>query len=77
MTKCGVIGKVLVVSVCPLKPGECMFQHRVTHVCRYTEAELSPEEFNKRVGLAEQDPKQLQEVRQQILLAVKHELDCK
>jgi len=36
---------------CPLAKGKCYWQHRETHECRYTEADLTPAEFCTHVGL--------------------------
>lgn len=48
---CGVIGKPLVVTICPLGEGVCMWRHRVTGHCRFTAEQLTVSEFSHRVGL--------------------------
>ena len=50
MTFCVAINADIVVATCPLKKGACYWQHRKTNLCRYTNDELSIEEFCSRVG---------------------------
>ena len=48
---CGVLQQRILVSTCPLPKGQCMWQDRITKVCRYTQNELTPVEFAQRVNL--------------------------
>lgn len=50
-TFCGVVGKPLVVTICPLGEGQCMWRHRETGHCRFTNKSVTVQEFSKRVGL--------------------------
>lgn len=48
---CGLIGKNIVVSSCPMPNKKCMWKHRDTAQCCYTHESLSKEDFCKLVGL--------------------------
>ena len=61
-TFCAVLGKNLLVSVCPLTKGSCMWKHRLHGRCMYSQTfgtynpktdtyEFTPHEFAVRVGL--------------------------
>lgn len=48
-TYCNAISANINTSVCPLAKGACYWQHRDSKECKYTEQELSVEEFCERV----------------------------
>ena len=45
MTYCVAIKKKLSTSICPLKEGRCMWQHRVNNKCCYTNKDLTISEY--------------------------------
>ncbi len=55
MTYCVAINAELLISVCPLKQGGCMWQHRKTHHCKYTSEDLTTEEFEALVDAPKYD----------------------
>lgn len=69
MAYCIAIQKELLVSVCPLGVGQCLWQHRTTHHCKYTERELTTEEFSTLVN-APAYTQDFDQVKQQIALEV-------
>ena len=50
MAFCIAINANLVVQSCPLRKGQCYWQHKLTNKCCYTDAELSIEQFCERTG---------------------------
>lgn len=70
MTYCVAVEANLLVAVCPLRVGACMWQHRTTHHCKYTEQEISPEEFAALVNAPTYDH---EKVRKQIALEVQRD----
>jgi len=51
MTWCIAVKADIVVPVCPLKPGRCMWQHRETHACVHTAEEMTLQQWCAHVGL--------------------------
>jgi hypothetical protein len=51
-TFCIVVDREVVLSAytCPLPKGNCYWAHRRTGQCRYTDQDLTPEQFAERVG---------------------------
>ncbi len=50
-TFCGVLGQPLATAFCPLKHGVCMWKHRATGQCKFTNETLNPHQFAALVGL--------------------------
>lgn len=50
MTYCVAVQADIAVPVCPLAKGKCMWQHRQTHVCCYTNQEMTVDQFCTMVG---------------------------
>lgn len=42
---CTVVEAHLSVKVCPLPKGSCYWQHRQSNECRFTEKDITPDEF--------------------------------
>lgn len=70
-TLCGVLGKEILVQVCPLPKGACMWKHRVDGTCAFSTSELTPSDFCARVGLEPPTEDVVQALKQEILKAVK------
>lgn len=51
MTFCIAIKVEIPVPACPLPKGRCMWQHRESHDCSYTEQEMTVEQFSQHVGM--------------------------
>jgi len=73
-TFCGVLGQRIIVSTCPLPKGSCMWKHRRTGQCTYTEDELSPATFAARVGAETPGPDVVNNLRQQLRAVLQQEL---
>lgn len=73
MTYCGIIKKNLKITVCPLKPGRCLFQHRQTNECKYTGRDLTLDEYCQRVGQDRPDDLQLESDKLLLLDLIKKE----
>lgn len=77
-TYCGPLQKRILVSTCPLVKRSCMWQHRLSQKCCYTQDELSPDEFCSRVGLPPPTSGEVELRKTQIVQAVKDSFkDCK
>lgn len=74
---CGVLQQRILVSTCPLPKGQCMWQDRVTKLCRYTQDELTPVEFAQRVSLPPPSSGDVELRKTKIIHAVRDEQDCK
>lgn len=73
-TFCGVIQRQLLSATCPLPKGTCMWKHRATGLCEYTEKELSPQEFAALVGLPTPSTEVVNSLSQQLQTRLKSEL---
>jgi hypothetical protein len=69
---CGIIQQTISVSTCPLKHGVCMWRHRNSGECQYTDTELTAEEFCSRVGLEVPSNAELEEIRNTIVSVLKN-----
>jgi hypothetical protein len=47
---CGAIKKDLSVATCPLRQGDCYWQHAKTNKCKYTVEEITVDQFCERTG---------------------------
>jgi hypothetical protein len=56
MAYCVSIQKELATDLCPLKSGDCYWQHRASNYCKYVHTDVTPEEFCELVGLPPPDP---------------------
>ncbi|QRE00087.1 hypothetical protein [Burkholderia phage BCSR5] len=70
---CGIIKRQLLVATCPLPKGSCVWKHRVTGQCKYTEADLTPVQYAELVGAKMPDHSELVQVRQIVFTEVKKE----
>jgi len=50
MTFCIMINREIAIATCPLRKGQCYWQHTVNKMCMYTADELTPAEFAERTG---------------------------
>lgn len=66
MTYCIAIESVLPVSKCPLEKGQCYWQHRESHKCCYTDADLTTDEFASMVATASVTEDQVTAFRTQL-----------
>jgi hypothetical protein len=73
-TFCGVIGHQLLVSSCPLNDGRCMWKHRKTGMCAYTNLSLNAHEFAEHVGLPPLDAAAVNIIRSSLKLKVYREM---
>ena len=71
MSYCGIIHKELLVATCPLTTGSCMWKHRESGICVYTAAELSVDDFCKRVGLSIPAPAEISQLENAIISAMR------
>ena len=70
-TYCGPLQQRILVSTCPLPKGACMWQHRETLKCQFTQDELTPGEFCARVGLPSASAGEVELRKTQILQALR------
>jgi hypothetical protein len=77
-TYCVVIEKRLAVSQCPLPDGSCIWKHRKTGRCTYSEAfasnDFTANEFAARVGLPVPDSEALAIIKNSLADKIRHEL---
>ena len=75
---CGVIHKQLTVPFCPLENTQCMWKHRLTGQCKYSEefanSDFTPVEFVALVGLPPIDSTVVNILRNSLAFKIKHEL---
>ena len=67
MTFCGIIKRNLKTSVCPLDAGHCIYQHRRTNECRFTNRDLEVDDYCVRVGQERPSDEQLEQQKEQLL----------
>lgn len=70
-TFCGAIQKQILVATCPLRKGACMWQHRDTKLCCYTEGDLDPEAFAAKVGCDPLSEPDLESLKAKIVMEFK------
>jgi len=70
MSFCVAINSEIKAASCPLRKGQCYWQHQETNNCKYTEEELSVEAFCERTGKTVPT----QEEHQQLVANLKHAL---
>lgn len=77
-TFCVVIDKQLAVSQCPLPNGACIWKHRKTGRCTYSEvfasSDFTANEFATRVGLPTPDSEALAIIKNSLADRIRHEL---
>ena len=66
MTFCIMIKQELVVATCPLKKGQCYWQHTVNNMCMYTPDELTPAQFATLTGKELPTPDEQQNIADHI-----------